>query len=157
MLTFVLLYIIIMVSLGVITPTYVKIYMYIFLHMYSVYQNIISGRFRWEQCSHPRKKWAFIVPLYVFDGTKSPHKFAHFFLFGVLTTFSLFTLVGRFPPVSCIGEYPEKRHFFKMVVERTAIRLCKRDTRKCVFFAWIMLTFDFLCSIIVLLQSNTLL
>lgn len=40
MLTFVLLYIIIITSLGVITPTYVNIYMYIFLHMYSVYQNI---------------------------------------------------------------------------------------------------------------------
>ena len=43
MLTFVLLYIIIITNWGVITPTYVNIY------MYSVYQNIISGRFRWEQ------------------------------------------------------------------------------------------------------------
>ena len=131
--------------------------MYNFYTYVSVYQILCSGRFRWEQCSHHKKEMSFHRATLRLGGTKSPHKFAHFFLFGVLTTFSLFTLVC-IPPVYHHRWVPRKEAFFyNGCLERTAIRLCKRDTRKCVFFAWIMLTFDFLCSIIVLLQSNTLL
>jgi len=64
-------------------------------------------------------------------GTKSPHKFAHFFLFGVLTMFSLFTLVVS-PLVS--GEYPEKRHLFKMVVWKGQPYASAKETHASVSF-----------------------
>ena len=157
MLTFVLLYIIIITSLGVITPTYVNIYMYIFLHMYSVYQNIYLVDFVESDALIQERNGLSSSTLRLWWYDESPHKFAHFFLFGVLTMFSLFTLVVS-PCIVYQVSIPEKEAFFQNgCLERTAIRLCKRDTRKCVFFAWIMLTFDFLCSIIVLLRSNPLL
>lgn len=62
--------------------------MYNFYTYVSVYQILCSGRFRWEQCSHHKKEMSFHRATLRLGGTKSPHKFAHFFLFGVLTTFS---------------------------------------------------------------------
>lgn len=157
MLTFVLLYIIIITSLGVITPTYVNIYMYIFLHMYSVYQNIYLVDFV-ESDALIRKKWAFIVHFTSLVVRWVTSQICSFLSFRG-THHVLLVHLGSFPPVLCIRWVsPKKEAFFQNgCLERTAIRLCKRDTRKCVFFAWIMLTFDFLCSIIVLLRSNPLL
>lgn len=154
MLTFVLLYIIIITNLGVITPTYVNIYMYIFLHMYSVYQNIYLVDFvesdaliqeRNELSSCHFTSWWYEVTSQICS-----------FLSFRGTHHVLLVHLGSFPPG--IRWVSRKEAFIQNgCLERTAIRLCKRDTRKCVFFAWIMLTFDFLCSIIVLLRSHPLL
>lgn len=134
MLTFVLLYIIIITSLGVITPTYVNIYMYIFLHMYSGLPEHISGRFRRERCSHPRKKWAFIVHFTSLVVRWVTSQICSFLSFRG-THHVLLVHLGSFPPVLCIRWVsPKKEAFFQNgCLERTAIRLCKRDTRKCVF------------------------
>lgn len=129
-------------------------HIYIFLHMYSVYQNIISGRFRWEQYALIQGRNGLsssTLRLWWYDDH----------LTNLLISFRgthhvLLVHLGSFPPG--IRWVSRKEAFIQNgCLERTAIRLCKRDTRKCVFFAWIMLTFDFLCSIIVLLRSHPLL
>lgn len=132
--------------------------MYNFYTYVSVYQILCSGRFRWEQCSHHKKEMSFHRPLYVFGGTMITSQICSFLSFRG-THHVLLVHLGSFPPVLCIRWVSPKKEAFLQngCLERTAIRLCKRDTRKCVFFAWIMLTFDFLCSIIVLLRSHPLL
>lgn len=144
MLTFVLLYIIIITSLGVITPTYVNIYMYIFLHMYSVYQNIYLVDFVESDALIQERNGLSSSTLRLWWYDESPHKFAHFFLFGVLTMFSLFTLVVS--PLYCVsGEYPEKRHFFKMVVWKGQPYASAKETHASVSFlrglCWLLIFF----------------
>lgn len=82
MLTFVLLYIIIITKLGVITPTYVYTHMFLSTRYYVLVDFVESNMLS------SRKKWAFIVHFTSLVVRWSPHKFAHFFLFGVLTMFS---------------------------------------------------------------------
>lgn len=143
MLTFVLLYIIIITNLGVITPTYVYTYV-------SIYQILCSGRFRWEQYALIKKEMSKC------EVTHRPTKDVKWEQWTLISFFSGYSPCS--PSVYHHRWVSRKEAFFKNgCLERTAIRLCKRDTRKCVFFAWIMLTFDFLCSIIVLLRSHPLL
>lgn len=143
MLTFVLLYIIIITNLGVITPTYVYTYV-------SIYQILCSGRFRWEQYALIKKEMS--VHCSHFTSLVGRWVTSHL----LISFFSGYSPCS--PSVYHHRWVSRKEAFFKNgCLERTAIRLCKRDTRKCVFFAWIMLTFDFLCSIIVLLRSHPLL
>lgn len=145
MLTFVLLYIIIITSLGVITPTYVNIYMYICLHMYSVYQNIYLVDFVESDALIQERNGLSSSTLRLWWYDESPHKFAHFFLFGVLTMFSLFTLVVS--PLYCVsGEYPrKKRHFFKMVVWKGQPYASAKETHASVSFlrglCWLLIFF----------------
>ena len=121
-------------SLGVITPTYVNIYMYIFLHMYSVYQNIYLVDFVESDALIQERNGLSSSTLRLWWYDESPHKFAHFFLFGVLTMFSLFTLVVS--PLYCVsGEYPrKKRHFFKMVVWKGQPYASAKETHASVSF-----------------------
>ena len=144
MLTFVLLYIIIITSLGVITPTYVNIYMYIFLHMYSVYQNIYLVDFVESNALTTRKKWAFIVPLYVLVVRSHLTNL-------LISFFSGYSPRSPYSPwfVSplCIitGEYPEKRHFFKMVVWKGQPNASAKETHASVSFlrglCWLLIFF----------------
>lgn len=144
MLTFVLLYIIIITSLGVITPTYVNIYMYIFLHMYSVYQNIYLVDFVESNALTTRKKWAFIVPLYVLVVRSHLTNL-------LISFFSGYSPRSPYSPwfVSplCIitGEYPEKRHFFKMVVWKGQPYASAKETHASVSFlrglCWLLIFF----------------
>lgn len=132
--------------------------MYIFLHMYSVYQNIISGRFRWEQYALIQERNELSSSTLRLGGTMSHLTNLLISFFSGYSPCSPCSPWFVSPPVYHHRWVPRKEAFFQNgCLERTAIRLCKRDTRKCVFFAWIMLTFDFLCSIIVLLRSNPLL
>lgn len=130
--------------------------MYIFLHMYSVYQNIYLVDFVESDALIQERNGlsSSTLRLWWYDDH----------LTNLLISFRgthhvLLVHLGSFPPVLCIRWVSPKKEAFLQngCLERTAIRLCKRDTRKCVFFAWIMLTFDFLCSIIVLLRSHPLL
>ena len=144
MLTFVLLYIIIITSLGVITPTYVNIYMYIFLHMYSVYQNIYLVDFVESNALTTRKKWAFIVPLYVLVVRSHLTNL-------LISFFSGYSPRSPYSPwfVSplCIitGEYPEKRHFFKLVVWKGQPYASAKETHASVSFlrglCWLLIFF----------------
>lgn len=144
MLTFVLLYIIIITSLGVITPTYVNIYMYIFLHMYSVYQNIYLVDFVESNALTTRKKWAFIVPLYVLVVRSHLTNL-------LISFFSGYSPRSPYSPwfVSplCIitGEYPEKRYFFKMVVWKGQPYASAKETHASVSFlrglCWLLIFF----------------
>lgn len=125
--------------------------------MYSVYQNIYLVDFVESDALIQERNGLSSSTLRLWWYDESPHKFAHFFLFGVLTMFSLFTLVVS--PLYCVsGEYPRKRGIFSkwLFGKDSHTPLQKRHTQVCLF-AWIMLTFDFLCSIIVLLRSNPLL
>ncbi len=134
MLTFVLLYIIIITSLGVITPTYVNIYMYIFLHMYSVYQNIYLVDFVESDALIQERNGLSSSTLRLWWYDESPHKFAHFFLFGVLTMFSLFTLVVS-PCIVYQVSIPEKRGIFSkwLFGKDSHTPLQKRHTQVCLF------------------------
>lgn len=126
--------------------------------MYPVYQIYVLVDFVESNMLSSKKEMGFHRPLYVFGGTMITSQICSFLSFRG-THHVLLVHLGSFPPVLCIRWVSPKKEAFLQngCLERTAIRLCKRDTRKCVFFAWIMLTFDFLCSIIVLLRSHPLL
>lgn len=129
MLTFVLLYIIIITSLGVITPTYVNIYMYIFLHMYSVYQNIYLVDFvesdaliqeRNELSSyHQDVKWHDESSFLSFRGTHHV----------------LLIHLGLYPPcVSSQVSTPKRGIFLKWLFGKDShTPLQKRHTQVCLF------------------------
>lgn len=144
MLTFVLLYIIIITSLGVITPTYVNIYMYIFLHMYSVYQNIYLVDFVESNALTTRKKWAFIVPLYVLV-VRSHLTNLLISLFSGYSPRSPYSPWFVSPLCIITGEYPEKRHFFKMVVWKGQPYASAKETHASVSFlrglCWLLIFF----------------
>lgn len=144
MLTFVLLYIIIITSLGVITPTYVNIYMYIFLHMYSVYQNIYLVDFV-ESDALIQERNELSSSTLRLGGTMSH-------LTNLLISF--FSGYSPCSPCSpwfvsplCIitGEYPEKRHFFKMAVWKGQPYASAKETHASVSFlrglCWLLIFF----------------
>lgn len=130
MLTFVLLYIIIITKLGVITPTYVYTYV-------SIYQILCSGRFRWEQYALIKKEMSVHCSHFTsLVGRWSPH-ICSFLSFRDTHHVLLLCIIT--------GEYPEKRHFLKMAVWKGQPYASAKETHASVSFlrglCWLLIFF----------------